>query len=549
VKVYLSQVNPTVGALAANAARIEQEMARAEALGADVCLLPELALTGYPPQDLVLDPTFVAENLRLARAVAARARRVTAVFGFVEPGAGGTLHNAAAVAQEGVIAAVARKLLLPTYDVFDEARYFRPGSDPLLVSIAGRPTGILICEDVWNDRAFWGRSLYPREPVQELANRGMEALLVLSASPFSTGRVAIRVDMMRAFAERHRIAVAHLNQVGGNDSLVFDGSSLALDRDGGLLALLEPFAEESRLVDLDGKGEAAPPARSDAAWAHRALVLGLRDYVKKCGFERVLLGLSGGIDSALVACLAVEALGAARVTGVSMPSRYTSPQSREDARSLATALGIHLLELSIEPAFTALIETLRPAFGDAPPGVAEENLQARIRGNLLMALSNKHGHLVLSTGNKSELAVGYCTLYGDMSGGLAVISDLPKGMVYEVARVANETLGAIPERVFTRPPTAELRANQKDEDSLPPYPLLDQVLKLYIEEGLGAAEIVGRGLDPALVRRVVDLVDRNEYKRRQAAPGLRVTSKAFGPGRRMPIARAYPAPAPGDSPS
>ena len=543
MKVWLAQLNPTVGDLAGNARRIAESLARARAAGADLLVTPELSLPGYPPRDLVERPSFLAAQDEALEELAAEAQGIEALVGVVERNAepaGRRLHNAAALLRDGRVAARVRKSLLPTYDVFDEDRWFQPAARREVVTLAGRPAGVTICEDAWTDSRLFDRRLYTADPVSELVAQGAEVLFNVSASPFSLGRPALREELMRDHARRTGRVVVCVNQVGGNDELLFDGSSLVVDGSGRTRVRLAAFAEEERLVDLDRlETLPEPPVRhfTDAEEALPALVMGTADYVRKCGFESVVLGLSGGIDSAVTAAIAAEALGPDRVHGVAMPSRYSSPESLEDARALAGNLGVDFRVIGIDGLFQAALDTLAPAFAGLPQDVTEENLQARARGIVLMALSNKRGWLVLTTGNKSEMAVGYCTLYGDMSGGLAVLSDVPKTLVYPLGRLVNRTRPVIPERTFTKPPSAELRPGQTDQDSLPPYETLDPILRLAIEEGKSAKEIARAGFDPVVVRSVLDRVDRNEYKRRQAPPGLRITSKAFGMGRRMPVAQ------------
>jgi len=433
-------------------------------------------------------------------------------------------------------------MLLPTYDVFDEARYFRPAEQQSLCEIRGRRVALTICEDAWNDKQYWERRLYRRDPVEELAAQGAEVLISINASPYHMGKRALRREIFATSARRHRLPLIYVNLVGGNDQLIFDGSSFALDADGRLIGAARSFAEDLVYVDLErGAGDVHENLADENEAAYEALVLGTRDYLRKCGFHSVLLGLSGGIDSSLTAVIAANAVGAENVTGVAMPGPFSSPESLEDARALAAGLGIRFKVVPITDLYEHFLEVLQPHFAGAPPDVTEENLQARLRGVILMALSNKWGALVLTTGNKSELAVGYCTLYGDMIGGLAVISDVPKTLVYELARVANRrNNGAIPERVFVKAPSAELRPNQKDTDSLPSYDVLDAVLRAYVEENRTPEEIAAAGgLPLSLVREIVNKMDRNEYKRQQAAPGLKVTTKAFGIGRRFPIAQRF----------
>jgi NAD+ synthase (glutamine-hydrolysing) len=562
-RVALAQVNPTVGDVAGNVELVRRFTARARDAGAALVVFPELTVCGYPPRDFLDMPEFVTRCQagvdELARA-GDWSRGISVVFGFPEAVAGAPppgLFNAAALVDGGRLAAVGRKSLLPTYDVFDETRYFVPSatSTVSLAEAVGMRVGLSVCEDIWNDKRFWDRPRYDRDPVLELTRGGAGLVVNLSASPYALGKPALRERMLSAAARSHGAAVLYVNQVGGNDSLVFDGGSMLFAADGRVLARAPLFEEALLVVDLDGGrpelagadgaplAPAGPPDASpdgEADEVFRALVLGVRDYVRKCGFQSAVVGLSGGIDSALTACVAAVALGPAAVRGVAMPSRYSSAHSLEDARALASSLGLAFQEVPIEPMHAAGLASLGAAFGHAPGDLTEQNLQARIRGQILMAISNETGALLLSTGNKSELAVGYCTLYGDMAGGLAVIGDLPKTLVYRVSRAASRRLGdAIPERTFTKPPSAELKPGQVDQDSLPPYDVLDDILASYIEERLPLDAIAARGHDPGLVRRVVRMVNGSEYKRRQAAPVLKVSAKAFGEGRRLPVAHGW----------
>ncbi|HOX02614.1 MAG TPA: NAD+ synthase [Candidatus Paceibacterota bacterium] len=542
MNVALAQVNSAVGDFAGNTAKIRAAYAQGVQAGADLVVAPELAIPGYPPRDLLLRPEFIGQNLAaledLARAVGS-AGLLAGFAGRNDRAPGRPATNAVALLRNGRVEAIREKTLLPTYDVFDEDRYFEPADTNAPVDFQGCPLGLTICEDVWNDEDFWRERRYRRDPAINLVQQGARILFNVSASPWHLGKETTRHAMLANLASKARVPVVYVNLVGGNDELVFDGRSLAFNRDGALIAQAAMFAEDLVLVDLD----AAPPCASaeapDEEKLHRALVLGLRDYLQKCGFQRALLGLSGGIDSALTACLAVDALGSAEVWGVALPSQFSSAGSLDDARQLARNLGIRYDVIPIQSAFATLRAELAPVFAGHPEDVTEENLQARLRGVILMALSNKFGGLLLTTGNKSELAVGYCTLYGDMCGGLAVLSDLPKTMVYRLARWINRDREIIPTASITKPPSAELRPNQTDQDSLPPYDVLDAILDAYIVEGLSPQAIANRGHDPATVRQVIRLVSRAEFKRRQAAPGLKVTSKAFGVGRRIPIAQRF----------
>ena len=547
MQIALAQINPTVGDLTGNVDRIIRFSREAAAAGAQVVVFPELSVTGYPPRDLVEKTSFVARSgEQLARLAAETAVLPLAVIaGYVGPSPASTgkrATNSAAVLVGGDIVFRQTKMLLPTYDVFDEARYFVPAESQTLLPIDGRKVALTICEDAWNDKQFWERPLYRRDPVQELAHSGADLLISINASPYHMGKRALRREIFAATARRHSIPLVYVNQVGGNDQLVFDGTSFAMDATGRVAASAASFAEDLVLFDsATGAGAQHDNLPDECEAVYEALVLGTRDYIRKCGFARVLIGLSGGIDSSLTAAIAADALGADNVTGIGMPGPFSSEGSIRDACALAQNLGIRFEMAPISPVYEQFLRVLDPLFAGAPRDVTEENLQARLRGVTLMALSNKWGAMVLTTGNKSELAVGYCTLYGDMCGGLAVISDVPKTLVYELARVANRRRpGAIPESVFEKPPSAELRPDQKDSDSLPPYEILDQVLRAYVEDYQAPRQIAHElQLPLGTVVDIVNKVDRNEYKRQQAAPGLKVTSKAFGMGRRFPIAQKY----------
>lgn len=547
MKIALAQINTTVGDLAGNVNLIVREARKAAALGADLAVFPELTITGYPPRDLVEKPSFAERSEQHLEMLAAKTADLPTaiVCGYVgrsHASAGKCATNSAAVLRGGRILFRQSKMLLPTYDVFDEARYFMPGESQSLFELEGRKIALTICEDAWNDKQFWERPLYRRDPVQELAGAGGQILVSINASPYHMGKRALRRDIFAATALRHNLPVVYVNQVGGNDSLVFDGSSFAMDAAGRVTASAASFMEDLFVVDTEkGESQQHQNLPDECEAAYEALALGTRDYIHKCGFERVLLGLSGGIDSSLTAVIAVDALGAQNVTAVGMPGPYSSEGSIQDARALARNLGIRFEIVPITAVYQEFLKVLDPLFGDMPRDVTEENLQSRIRGVTLMALSNKWCAIVLTTGNKSELGVGYCTLYGDMCGGLAVISDVPKTLVYSLARVANKRhRDAIPESVFRKPPSAELRPDQKDTDTLPQYDLLDRVLRAYIEDYQTPQQIAGElELPLQLVKDIVNKVDRNEYKRQQAAPGLKVTTKAFGIGRRFPIAQKY----------
>ena len=547
MKIALLQVNPTVGDLQGNRTIIMDALRGAAAAGADLAVTPELALVGYLPRDLLLSAGFVRKSREALDALARDAAALPPVLvGVPEPNPsdeGRPLFNSAALVCNGRVMQHFRKALLPTYDVFDEDRYFEPFHGPQLLDVAGRRVGISICEDIWNDRDYWKRRRYHHDPIEELVHAGASVVINLSASPFTAGKQRRREEMLSSMAKKHRVPVAYVNQFGGNDDLVFDGRSGMFNADGAPIARGRSFDADVVICDVDGAKPIAPPADlaiESEVW--RALVLGTRDYARKCGFSSVVLGLSGGIDSALTAAIAAAALGPDCVLGVLMPSPYSSRGSLDDARALAENLGIGTMTLPIAPLMHAFDDTLREALGAEVPGVAAENIQARIRGNLLMALSNTRGALLLTTGNKSELSVGYCTLYGDMSGGLAVIADVPKTLVYAVARWRNDTEGRalIPESSLTKAPSAELRPNQTDQDSLPPYEVLDAILQRHIEQHQGADEITAAGFDAETVSRVLRLVQIAEFKRKQAAPGLKVTDRAFGTGWRMPIAGRRP---------
>ena len=542
MKISLAQINTTVGDFAGNEAKILRAYQRGVVAGAEIVVFPELATCGYPPRDLLLKPSFVEANLDLLNRLAKASGATAMLVGYVGKNAirpGRETTNSAALLQNGRIIASRSKMLLPTYDVFDEDRYFEPATENLPCELNGRKIGVTICEDAWNDEDFWQDRRYRINPIAELANEGAELIFNLSASPWHLGKNRIRHAMLGSLARKVQRPLFYSNLVGGNDELIFDGASLAFDPKGELLARGKMFEEDFVVVDSDAPSAVLPPDMLDDEKVYRGLVLGLRDYLHKCGFKAAVLGLSGGIDSAVTAVLAVEALGAENVRGVSLPSQYSSQGSLDDARLLAKHLGIKYDVVPIQPMFVAAKEQLREVFRGRGEDTAEENIQARLRGLVLMAISNKFGSLLLTTGNKSELAVGYCTLYGDMCGGLAVISDVPKTMVYRIAKWINREREIIPEASITKPPSAELRPNQTDQDSLPSYDVLDAILEAYVVQMKSASEIAQSGFDEATVKRVVRLIDFAEYKRRQAAPGLKVTTKAFGVGRRVPIAQSY----------
>jgi len=543
VKIALAQINPTIGDFCGNARKILEFTQRAEQGSADLVLFPELSVCGYPPADLLEKPAFVARAGQVVQEIAAKtAASPTAIIcGYVTPahhGTGKHVMNSAALLRHGHVEFVQSKMLLPFYDVFDEQRYFAPAHKQRLFSLGGEHVALTICEDAWNDKSFWENRLYSVDPIEELMRGGGSLVLNISASPYWRGKRETRREMLAAIARHHGKPVLMVNQVGGNDSLVFDGSSLALGRDGHVIAQAASFEEDLIFIDTESlTGDMHPETGNEDEAIFRALVLGTRDYVRKCGFSRVLVGLSGGIDSALVAAIAVEALGPENVLTIGMPSPYSSQGSIDDSRRLAENLGIRFEVIPISPLFAEYNQALAPMFTGLQPDITEENIQSRIRGNLLMALSNKFNSLVLTTGNKSEMSTGYCTLYGDMVGALAVIGDVVKTEVYALCRHLNREREIIPASIIDKPPSAELRPDQKDTDSLPPYHVLDPILEAYVERYEPPEHIAAAlNVDIELVRRVVKLVERSEYKRQQAAPVLKVTTKAFGMGRRFPIA-------------
>ena len=542
MQIYIGQINPTVGALTSNAEMIRRVYSEGVRAGADVVMVPELAVPGYPPLDLLDREVFINAAQEVAASLIRMTGDTALIFGCITHNkgwAGKPLHNSALVAQRGKLLLEQHKVLLPTYDVFDELRYFEPGDDVSVVDINGTLAGVSICEDFWYDDELLGLKMYRDNPVDRLARQGAQVLLNISASPFNAGKRKARYEIFSAIAKRYDIPLVYVNQIGGNDELLFDGSSIAIDSAGRTIFCAPAFEEHASLVNLSG-----PPCESTFGLAADeeigcGLILGLRDYIRKCGFKDVVIGLSGGIDSAVTAALAAEALGAEHVTGIAMPSQFSSQGSIDDARALAQNLGIRFHIVPIDPIYQPYEKAVDELFGEKKFDITNENIQARIRGNILMAWSNRTGAMVVSTGNKSEMAVGYCTLYGDMAGGLALLGDVYKTMVYRVARWLNRKSAVIPESSITKPPSAELRPNQTDQDSLPPYDVLDTILKLYIEEWKEVDEIASHGFDKELVKRILKLVDTNEFKRRQAAPTIRVSSKAFGNGRQMPIAQRW----------
>ncbi|HOT46818.1 MAG TPA: NAD+ synthase [Spirochaetota bacterium] len=554
MKIAMAQINPTIADISGNREKIISFIRDGAARGADLVIFPEMATIGYPPMDLLENRKLIHDNLASIEEIARHCTGAAVICGYVDqdPENHPLLFNAAAFMEKGRIVSRHFKTLLPTYDVFDELRYFSRARELSVVEFMGRRIGITICEDIWNDLDFYSegraqagslekydyRRRYDIDPIQKLASLKADLVVNISASPFTRGKNAFKRMMIGDIARHHAVPVIYVNQVGGNDSLVFDGNSIAFNSRGLIVGRGRAFEEDLAIVDVEA-GTAIEITDSDIEEIRRALVLGIRDYVRKCGFRSVVIGLSGGIDSALTAALAVEALGPENVTGITMPSVYSSAGSVDDSRVLAENLGIRFETVPIRFLFDKYRHTLAEIFRGRPEDVTEENIQARIRGNILMAVSNKEKSLVLSTGNKSELAMGYCTLYGDMSGGLAVISDLPKTLVYELSRHINRDRAIIPEASITKPPSAELRPGQKDQDSLPPYEVLDRILELYIEDRLSADEIIAHGFPGDTVRSVLHTVNINEYKRRQAAPGIKVTAKAFGVGRRIPLAQRF----------
>jgi NAD+ synthetase len=550
LKFALVQTNPTIGDVETNTQTISRRIQEAAAAGADLAIFPEQSLLGYPAKDLLLREEIVRRNVAALENLAQRCVGVAALVGFAEPNdtsSGRPLYNSVALLAEGGVAAKWRKRLLPTYDVFDEARYFEPAGPQSPFEYKGVRLGVTICEDMLSEPMF-GRTLYPCDPVADAAGTGADVLINISASPYFLDKQAWRVTHTAAHARRHRLPIVFVNQVGGNDELLFDGASCALDETGNCIAQASSFIEETCLIEVSNKRPLTvrsvsipSPTPTGMAGLYAGLVMGIRDYARKCGFKHVVIGLSGGIDSAVVAALAAAAVGPDNIHGVAMPSRYSSEHSIADARTLAENLRIKFSIISIEPVHAAYEAVLGPHFDDRPPNVTEENVQARIRGGILMALSNKFGSLLLTTGNKSELAIGYCTLYGDMCGGLAVISDVPKTMVYSLGKYINDAAkrAIIPQHTFTKPPSAELRPNQTDQDTLPTYDVLDAVVERYEEQLHSPEQLVAAGTDSRVVSQVLRMMRLSEYKRQQAAPGLKVTSRAFGFGRRMPIAARY----------
>jgi NAD+ synthetase len=553
MRIALAQINPTIGDIDANAHLVRDAIDRARDGGAKLVVFPELTVIGYPPKDLLLKPAAVERSVRAVEELAGHCVDIAAIIGYPAPSdsrRGRALYNAAALCRNGKIERRYVKTLLPTYDVFDESRYFESGAAEPPTAFDGEKLGVTICEDLWNEAELFERQLYHIDPIDRAVEAGATLLINSSASPFVVGKHAFRRRLFSHVAKQHRVPVLYCNQVGGNDELVFDGNSCAFNADGELIAHGKGFAEDLVMVDLDGDTIGYEP-QADIASVYDALVLGLRDYCRKCGFKSIVLGLSGGIDSAVTCALCVAALGSENVRGVAMPSRYSSGGSVDDAKALAANMNVQFDIVPIAGPHEAFEVALGPLFAGLEPGVAEENVQARVRGVILMALSNKFGSLLVTTGNKSELAVGYCTLYGDMAGGLAALSDVPKTMVWDLARWINDApdsplrqqfgKAVIPDSSITKPPSAELRPDQTDQDSLPPYDVLDQIIERYVEREQSARQIIAEmpQVGAETVQRIVRLIDLNEYKRKQAAPGLKVTGRAFGFGRRMPIAQRY----------
>jgi len=546
MKIAIAQINPIIGDFEYNFDRIKDFSEKAVALSCDLVVFPELVVSGYPPRDLLERNDFIEANLACLNRLVDSIRGIGVICGFVEknpPGKGKSLYNAAVLFEDGKIVHRAFKRLLPTYDVFDERRYFEPGIECAPFSYKGHSLGLAICEDVWNDKDIFQKRIYSIDPVSLMVEKGADLIINISASPFYMGKEVFRQEMLRSIARKYCVPLVFANQVGGNDGLLFDGISTAFNRQGNIAVRAREFEEDLVVFDSESpvSTEDNPQAvlRTGATMVLKALVVGTRDYAIKCGFSKAILGLSGGIDSALTAAIASLALGRKNVLAVFMPSRYTSKNNYQDTKKLTDNLGIDLIQIPIDGMFKEFLRFLSPSFKTGEPGVTEQNIQARIRATILMGFSNRDGLLLLSTGNKSEASVGYCTLYGDMSGGLAVISDVPKTMVYKLSGLVNAEKEWIPKRIIEKAPSAELKPNQKDQDDLPPYEILDAVLKGYIEDLKSPDELVQMGFDKKLMENVISKVVRSEYKRQQAAPGLKVTSKAFGYGRRYPIAQRY----------
>ncbi len=543
MKIALAQINPIIGDFDGNSQKICERVNQAENLGADIVVFSELVLCGYPPKDLLEKPDFVENNEKALQELISKIHGpgvLLGCLGAIQKVSGKGLSNSAVLFKNGNILVRSDKILLPTYDVFDELRYFDPGEKPVVFDYLGKKIGLTVCEDIWCLPEFGTQPQYHRNPVEELINMGAEAIFNISASPYHVSRWKTRQKLAQSISNKYEVPIILVNQVGGNDDLLFDGHSFVISSKGKIVVQAPGFVEDLRVCDLEndsGKIERVPEFEEEEIF--QALSMGVKDYLNKCGYQRAVIGLSGGIDSAVVTVIAVNALGKENVEVLSMPSQYTASQSIQDAERLTKNLGIKFTMIPIRELFESYNKSLKPIFGDQPEDVTEENIQARIRGNILMAVSNKLGSMVLSTGNKSEMSVGYCTLYGDMAGGLSVISDLPKTKVYQLAKWINKEKEIIPNTIIERPPTAELRPNQKDQDSLPPYDILDDILEGYVENHLGLNDLIQKGFDSDLVKEIIARVDNNEYKRQQAAPGLKITGKAFGSGRRFPIAKRY----------
>ena len=543
MKIALAQINTTIGDFEGNAEKIFRFIDVARHKACDLVVFPELAIPGYPPTDYIDKPDFIRSNLGKLDLIAKASQGIGIILGYLDVNndqEGKPFYNAVALINDGKIVSRTYKTLLPFYDVFDETRYFQPGKINQASYFSGKRLGVTICEDIWNDKAFFHEHLYAEDPVELLVKQGLDLLINISGSPFYVGKRDLRINIFLNLARKYQIPVVYVNLVGGNDSLLFDGGSMVVDPQGEIRASAKECEEDLVAFDSEtNQGDIHLSMIPDEELIFKALCMGTRDYVSKCGFKHVALGLSGGIDSSVVACIAAHALGKENVLGVAMPSLYSSPASLEDAQLLAQRLGINFRTIPISDIFQIYLKELQPSFAQYESDTTEENLQARIRGNLLMALANKFNALVLTTGNKSEMAVGYCTLYGDMCGALAVISDVPKTMVYNLARYLNRTEEIIPARVITRPPSAELKPDQTDQDTLPPYDVLDDILFEYVEKNRSIADIIKKGHDPKIVRDIIRRIHLNEYKRKQAPPGLKITTKAFGVGRRYPIAHRF----------
>jgi len=546
MKIALAQINPTIGDFTHNTEKIRTTAEKAIGLSCDLIVFSELIISGYPPRDLLEKKDFVEANLIHLQTLIKSIKGIGVICGVVDKNPhekGNPLYNSAILFDNGKILHQAHKRLLPTYDVFDERRYFEPGKECSPFLYMGYQIGLTICEDIWNDKDFFSRQLYPTDPVESMIKEGVNLFINISASPYHVGKREFKWDMFGSMAKKYKVPLLYINQVGGNDSVLFDGICIAFDDQGRVAARARDFEEDMVVFDTQTqRGDLHPVSETDTESILNALIMGTRDYVRKCGFSKAVVGLSGGIDSALTAYIAVQALGRENVILIFMPSQYTLKENFKDTKNLAKSLHIKLFTVPIEGVFEKFLQGLSPLFKDVATDVAGQNIQARTRGTILMAISNKLGHLLLSTGNKSELAVGYCTLYGDMNGGLAVISDVPKTMVYRIARFINRDKEVIPEQIIQKPPSAELKPDQFDQDDLPPYEILDDILKAYIEDNKTAKEIIEMGLEPSIVRNIISRVDQNEYKRHQSPPGLKVTTKSFGYGRRFPIAQRYRSP-------